>query len=77
MMKSNPFENIKFENEKVKFCTECGDELEYISIFNNFKGNIAKIRKNFARCIKTGKFKGELCSKLFIFCDDNLEDLFL
>ena len=73
MNRNNNIENKDLLYEKLIFCTECGEELDNFSLSN---GNIDKIRKNLARCKKTGKFKGEFCSKFFIFCDDNLDELF-
>lgn len=59
----------------IDFCTECGDDL------NNFdltKTEKEEIRNNFERCRKSGKFRGEFCSKIYIddesFTDDEEED---
>ena len=56
------------------FCTECNDDL------NNFDVDPAlKTRKeildNHENCKKTGKFKGDKCSKLFIDEVDNIVPL--
>ncbi len=52
-------------SEEVKFCIECDQDL------NNFDVNpMLKTKKevldNHENCKKTGKFKGDRCSKLFI-----------
>lgn len=61
------------ENVNVaKFCTECGDTLDDFALTENAK-NLDKVKENFDNCKKTGKFKGEECSKLFISSD--IEDL--
>ena len=61
-------------NQKVIFCTECGVELQNFC-FNGKISNIEAIKKNLAQCKKTGKFKGDFCSKLFIADGNNLEDI--
>ena len=56
-----------FTHLQIDFYTECGDELEYFSLsedVNDFKSMV----ELFNRCLRTGKFKGEICSKFFI-CD--------
>lgn len=56
-----------FEEEKsyIKFCTECGEILENFSVSEMAKNPKAVI-ENFHKCKKTGKFKGDICSKMFI-----------
>jgi hypothetical protein len=56
-------------SEEVKFCIECDQDL------NNFDVNpMLKTKKevldNHENCKKTGKFKGDKCSKLFITEED-------
>ncbi len=58
---------------QAKYCTECGDTLDDFAITENAK-DVEKVKENFENCKKTGKFKGEECSKLFIAA--NPEDLF-
>jgi hypothetical protein len=60
------------KSDKTKFCTECGDTLDDFAITDNAK-DVQKVKDNFENCKKTGKFKGEECSKLFIA--SKLEDL--
>lgn len=55
------------------FCTECGDELEDFAFSKNSK-NKKEVRKKHYNCVKTGKFSGEFCSKLFISDDSLLGD---
>ena len=57
------------------FCTECGDELQDFA-FNISSKDKNEIRQKHYNCVKTGKFSGEFCSKLFI-SDDNLLGDFL
>ncbi|MGD8780739.1 MAG: hypothetical protein PVH88_17465 [Ignavibacteria bacterium] len=72
------------ENEKLKkiekldleFCTECGkslDDFDIVGIDNSFEA----LLKQFEQCRKNGRFKGDICSKLFIANQtfDSTEDL--
>ncbi|MEI7811597.1 MAG: hypothetical protein WCJ01_04125 [Ignavibacteria bacterium] len=48
-----------------RFCTECGEELDEYSLDNkSVDSKLAKLRHE--NCKKTGKFKGDLCSRVFI-----------
>jgi len=58
------------------FCTECGDELEDFA-FNKNSLNKDLVRKKHYNCVKTGKFSGEFCSKLFISDDSLLGDFLI
>lgn len=58
------------------FCTECGDELEDFAFSKNSK-NKNEIKKKHYNCVKTGKFSGEFCSKLFISDDTILGDFLI
>jgi hypothetical protein len=58
------------------FCTECGDELEDFAFSKNSK-NKDQVRKKHYNCVKTGKFSGEFCSKLFISDDSLLGDFLI
>lgn len=49
----------------LEFCTECDHALESF-VFTPKSKNKKKIQDNFDNCKKTGKFNGELCSKVFI-----------
>ena len=65
----------KILKQPVIFCTECGIELQNFCI-NGDTHDEEAIKKNLAQCKKTGKFKGDFCSKLFIAGDENMENLF-
>jgi hypothetical protein len=58
------------------FCTECGDELEDFAFSKNSK-NQEQVRKKHYKCVKSGKFSGEFCSKLFISDDSLLGDFLI
>ncbi len=61
-------------NENPLFCTECDKELDAFWMSNKSK-NPDAVRINHKNCRKTGKFKGEFCSKLFIIDKDTLEGI--
>lgn len=54
------------------FCTECGHELDDFA-FSKKSKNTKTVKENHENCVKSGKFSGEFCSKIFI-SDDNLLD---
>ncbi len=59
---------IKIRNiEKidVDFCTECGKTLDEFGVTPD-EVDYDLLLRNFEKCKSTGKFKGEICSKLFI-----------
>lgn len=47
-----------------RFCVECGEELNNYSLRPGESAEEA--HRRFHNCIKTGKFKGDVCSRLFI-----------
>lgn len=53
------------EKPDLQFCTECGDVLEDFSVSEQAK-NLESVKANFHNCKKTGKFKGDVCSKMYI-----------
>lgn len=61
------------EISDIKFCTECGEVLENFSISDAAKDPKAVI-ENFHNCKKTGKFKGDVCSKLYMISPTSEED---
>jgi len=56
----------------VKFCTECGAVLEDYSLKKTSKDEISALER-FHNCRKSGKFKGEFCSRLFI-AENNIDE---
>jgi hypothetical protein len=50
---------------KKKFCTECGSDLDDFWVTPGADA-YAEILKHHFECQRTGKFKGAMCSKLFI-----------
>ena len=56
---------LQEEKSDIIFCTECGEALENFSVSEDAK-DLDAVIKNFHNCKKTGKFKGEMCSKLFM-----------
>jgi hypothetical protein len=65
-------EKLQLKEKDVIYCTECGEDLE---IFGCEDGSfdLNSVKLNFEKCKKIGKFKGEICSKLFI-ASENFTD---
>lgn len=61
--------------QRLSFCTECGPELQDFC-FGELVNDLEAVRKIHAQCLRTEKFNGEFCSKLFIACDQDFEELF-
>jgi hypothetical protein len=60
----------------IRFCTECGEELEDFSVSD--KSSPEAALKQHHNCKKTGKFNGDMCSRVFITKydeDENLDNL--
>lgn len=53
------------EQADLKFCTECGEALEDFAVSTDAEDQKSVI-ENYHNCKKTGKFKGDVCSKMFI-----------
>lgn len=56
------------------FCTECGEELDEFCFSDKSKDK-GKVYKNHEKCLKTGKFSGEFCSKMFISSESLLDEI--
>jgi len=63
--------DIPLEKE-LMFCTECDAELQNFC-FSEDIIDIDIIKKIHARCKETGRFKGDVCSKLYIALNYELE----
>jgi hypothetical protein len=61
------------KNFEPQFCTECDEQLENFFLDPKIKDRNA-VKHNFKQCKDSGKFKGEICSKLFI-SSDNFQEL--
>lgn len=55
------------------FCAECGDELKMFGV--NGKVDQKKVLERHRKCKEKGKFKGDLCSMVFISKDFDLPPL--
>ena len=55
----------------IRFCTECGEELDNFSVSENSSREAALIQHH--KCRKTGKFNGDMCSRVFITKDEDEE----
>lgn len=56
---------IQKRRGKQLFCTQCGSDLEDFWLYHKTE-EYADVLKNHFECQRTGKFKGSMCSKLFI-----------
>jgi hypothetical protein len=74
MKKKNIQNKRKEESAPIHMCIECGEELEDF-VFNT-NNTDESTRERFHNCQKIGKFKGEMCSRLFIndFQPEHLPD---
>lgn len=66
-------EKLNQEKIDVVYCIECGEVLDDFSL-NEVSKNVDAVRKNFANCKHTGKFKGDVCSKLYIIDESEPEE---
>lgn len=51
--------------ESSRFCTECGEELEDFT-FDKEASDEETVKRRFHNCKETGRFKGDICSRVFI-----------
>jgi ribosomal protein S27AE len=63
---------LAVKNDNV-FCSECGEELDLFGIDGKIDRN--KIIERHRNCRKKGKFKGDVCSMMFISGDIELPPL--
>jgi len=56
------------------FCIECGTDLDRYC-FTVKAENKKAISRNHDKCVETGKFSGEFCSKMFIASDSLLDEI--
>jgi hypothetical protein len=55
----------KQQTEEIKYCTECGEELNDYC-FSDDVNDLEKLKEHHENCKTTKKFKGDVCSRLFI-----------
>ena len=68
-MKRKKINKDQEEKLPIEFCTECDEALEDFAFTPKSKSK-KEVQENFSNCQKTGKFKGECCSKVFISEDE-------
>ncbi len=61
-----------YTSDNPLFCTECDHDLDIFWLSERAK-NTEAVKKNHERCVQTGKFKGELCAKMFIINDEDID----
>lgn len=57
----------------IAFCAECGEELDLFGVSGEV--DEAKVKERHRRCKEKGKFKGDVCSMMFISVDAELPPL--
>jgi hypothetical protein len=57
----------------IRFCIECGEELEDFSVSKNSSKDAAL--KQHHNCKKTGKFNGDMCARVYITKDEDENNL--
>lgn len=62
----------RVKSQGKKFCTECGSDLDEFWLSPG-ASNYEEVLKHHLECQRTGKFRGSMCSKLFIV-DDGTPD---
>jgi hypothetical protein len=73
MPKKRDSSDMQHETKSL-FCTECNEELDNFC-FSKKSKNKRAVKKRHQKCVKTGKFNGEFCSKIFISDDSLLEEI--
>jgi hypothetical protein len=66
-MKRQKFTHNKEDAIKnnIRFCSECGEDLDSFGL-DGAEIDIKKIEDRHKRCKEKGKFKGDVCSMMFI-----------
>ncbi|MGE5315113.1 MAG: hypothetical protein ACM3Q4_10495 [Acidobacteriota bacterium] len=59
---------------KIVFCTQCGNKLDNFC-FDGSASDLEAVKKHMEECKREGRFKGEMCSRVFI-ADDSTIDAF-
>ncbi len=76
MAKDTKNSNVKayISENNGTFCIECGTDLD-MYCFMVKADNKKAISRNHEKCVETGKFSGEFCSKMFIASDSLLDEI--
>ncbi len=56
----------------IKFCLNC-DDMDDLA-FDDENGRRDVVEKRFQNCQKTGRFNGDMCSRMFVVSDDAFQD---
>jgi len=68
-MKTKKTSEAVIPDLSLEFCTECNKALDNFAFSAKSKSK-KKVQANFSDCKQKGKFRGELCSKVFISEDE-------
>ena len=63
-----------FVNNDVQFCTKCQVELDNLALEPD-NLDLEKVKARFNNCVKTGRFEGDLCARIFIAQENQFIDL--
>lgn len=58
--------------QKVTFCTECGDKLNEFC-FDESATDVEAVKKHMEGCKREGRYKGDMCARVFIADDANFD----
>ncbi|MBI5475152.1 MAG: hypothetical protein HY964_00260 [Ignavibacteriales bacterium] len=64
-MKKNSTGLKNKKDQKIEYCTECGEALTDYCFSDDVK-DLEALKSHHENCKTTKKFKGDVCSKLFI-----------
>jgi hypothetical protein len=65
--------NDEDAEHKIVFCTECGSKLENFC-FDDGATDLDAVKKHMEECKREGRYKGEMCSRVFIADETNIDE---
>lgn len=75
MKKRPPNKTPRVPSESIQFCLNCND-MDDLATSEEGK-DLEGIRKRFQNCEHTGRFEGDLCSRMFVVHDDIENEYFV
>lgn len=64
--------NDEAAERKIVFCTECGSKLDNFC-FDGSAADLEAVKKHMEECKREGRYKGEMCSRVFIADETNID----